>query len=104
MAFDNSLNGPAVTQVKALTQSRQFWMNLIAGLLMVASMFGYRWSLDPVMGADALTSFFAQTWQWLGAAGAIATQVSTILRTTSDGARIVGFFKPPTRPTENGWI
>ncbi len=111
MALNNSLDSPAFGQVKALTQSKQFWTNTLAGLLMAASMFGYHWSLDPVAAGDHITSFFSQTWEWLAAAGAITTQVSTIFRTTSDGARIVGFFKPPTRPTEpptrpteNGWI
>lgn len=104
MAFDNSLDGPAVGKIKALTQSRQFWANTLGGFLMVASMLGYHWSLDPLASADHLTAFFTQSWEWLAAAGAIATQVSTIFRTTSDGAKIVGFFKPPTRPTNSGWI
>lgn len=104
MALNNPLDSPAVGQVKALTQSKQFWTNTLAGLLMAASMFGYHWSLDPVVSAGTLTDFFSQTWEWLATAGAILTQVSTIFRATSDGAKIVGFWKPPTRPTENGWL
>ena len=104
MALNNPLDSPAVGQVKALTQSKQFWTNLVAGLLMASSIFGYHLSLDPVLAGNHLTTFFAQFWEWLATAGALATQVSTIFRATSDGARIVGFFKPPTRPTENGWV
>ena len=104
MDLKSSLDSPAVGQVKALTQSKQFWTNALAGLLMLSSMFGWHVSLDPGVAADHLTLFFAQTYEWLGGAAVILTQVSTIFRATSDGSKIVGFFKPPTRPTENGWI
>lgn len=90
------LNNPALTQVKSLTQSKQFWTNAIAALLMVASLFGHTLSIDPTASADRLTTFFAQTYEWFGAAGVIATQISTIFRVTSDGVKIVGFWKPPT--------
>jgi hypothetical protein len=100
----NDLDNPALTQVKSLTQSKQFWTNLLAAFLMVSSMFGWHVSLEPAAAADTITSFFAQTYAWFGAAAVIATQVSTIFRVTSDGARIVGFLKPPTRPTSSGWV
>ena len=98
------LDNPALVQVKALTQSRQFWTNALAALLMLGSMFGWHVSIDPAATADYLTQFFAQTYEWMGAAAVIATQISTIFRVTSDGAKIVGFWKPPTRPTSSGWL
>lgn len=88
------LNNPALGQVKGLTQSRQFWMNGIAALLMVASLFGHTVAIDPASSADYLATFFGQTWAWLGSAGVIATQISTIFRATSNGAKIVGFWPP----------
>ena len=54
MDLKSSLDSPAVGQVKALTQSKQFWTNALAGLLMLSSMFGWHVSLDPGVAADQL--------------------------------------------------